>query len=418
MFLLFKLQQISNSHRLVTTEIIMIIQPKIRGFICTTAHPEGCAKVVEEQFEYVASKGKFTGPKNVLVIGSSTGYGLASRIVATMGSGAKTIGVFFEKEADDKRTASAGWYNSAAFEKLAHAKGFYAKSINGDAFSKAIKEQSADLIRKDLGQVDLIIYSLASPRRLHPISNEAHSSVLKPIGQAFTGKTIDAFKNEVKEVTIEPANEAEVQNTVSVMGGEDWAMWIDYLDEQGLLAEGIKTVAYSYLGPEVTHAIYKEGTIGKAKEDLKRTADQLNEKLLSKNGQAIISVDKAVVTQASSAIPVVPLYISLLFKIMKEQGTHEGCIEQIYRLFTQYLYAPTAEVDAEGYIRIDDLEMQAAVQQKIKELWPQVTSENLEVLTDVAGYRRDFYRLFGFDVDAVDYTKDVDPNVIIPSLQE
>ncbi|VVC74921.1 Putative reductase/y4119/YP_4011 [Aquicella siphonis] len=395
----------------------MIIQPKIRGFICTTAHPEGCSRVVEEQIRFVKSRSPINGPRNVLVIGASTGYGLASRITATFGAGAKTIGVFFEKEADEKRTASPGWYNSAAFERFAQEEGYYAKSINGDAFSHEIKEQTAQLIRNDLGTVDLIIYSLASPRRTHPLTGQVFSSVLKPIGKSFSGKSIDAFRGEVKDVTIEPANEEEIANTVAVMGGEDWEMWIDYLAEEGLLAEGIKTVAYSYLGPVLTHAIYKDGTIGKAKEHLKATADKLDRKLQSLRGEAVISVDKAVVTQASAAIPVVPLYISILFRIMKEQGTHEGCIEQIYRLFHDHLYAsqPPAR-DGEGYIRIDDLEMKADVQQQIMSVWPAVTTENLEELTDVKGYCDEFYRLFGFNVQGINYEKDTDPFVRIPSL--
>lgn len=395
----------------------MIIQPKIRGFICTTAHPEGCSRVVEDQINYVKSKGTFKGPKNVLVIGASTGYGLASRIVSTFGTGSKTIGVFFEKEADDKRTASPGWYNSAAFEKFAHRDGHYAKSINGDAFSQEIKKQTADLIRKDLGTIDLVIYSLASPRRTHPVTGTVYSSTLKPIGHPFSGKSIDAFRGEVKDVTIEPADAEDVEHTIAVMGGEDWEMWMDYLANENLLADGITTVAYSYLGPKLTHAIYKEGTIGKAKEHLKATADKLNKKLQGRHGQAVVSVDKAVVTQASAAIPVVPLYISILFKIMKEKGTHEGCIEQIYRLFKDHLYVthPPAR-DSEGYIRLDDLEMQSDVQAKIMEVWPLITSENLTQLTDVTGYRDEFYRLFGFNVSGINYDIDVDPVVKIPSI--
>lgn len=396
----------------------MIIQPKVRGFICTTAHPVGCFKAVEEQVKYVKQQGKITGPKRVLVIGASTGYGLASRITATFGMEAKTIGVFFEKEADDKRTASPGWYNSAAFETLAHQDGYYAKSINGDAFSQDIKERTANLIRDDLGQIDLIIYSLASPRRTHPVTGTTHSSVLKPIGKSFTSKTVDAFRGEVKEVVIEPATQEEVANTIAVMGGEDWEMWIDYLAQQNLLADGIKTVAYTYLGPVLTHDIYKNGTIGKAKEHLKKSADTITQKLKSKQGEAIVSVDKAVVTQASAAIPVVPLYISILFKLMKANGTHEGCIQQIYRLFKDYLYAahPLAR-DAEGYIRIDDLEMQPDVQRKIEEIWTLVTTENLNQLTDVAGYCDDFYRLFGFNMAGVDYEQEVNPEVTIPSIR-
>tara|TARA_R110000868_G_scaffold50454_6_gene161280 strand:- start:587 stop:1777 length:1191 start_codon:yes stop_codon:yes gene_type:complete len=395
----------------------MKIQPKIRGFICTTAHPEGCAESVLSQISLVKAAGTFEGPKNVLVIGASTGYGLASRIAATYGAGAKTIGVFYERAADDKRTASPGWYNTAAFEKQAHEDGYYAKSINGDAYSKAIKDEVIALIKKDLQQVDLIIYSLASPRREHPVSGQQFSSVLKPTDKAFTGKTVDAFRAEVKDVTIEPATSEEVSNTIAVMGGEDWEMWIDALAGHNLLAPGVKTVAYSYIGPKITHAIYKDGTIGKAKEHLKATSDHLNRKLELLNGQAMVSVDKAVVTQASAAIPVVPLYIAILFKLMKEQGTHEGCIEQMIRLFTQHLYAkqPPAR-DQDGYIRLDDLEMEADLQRAIEEIWPQVTTENVNELTDIAGYCDEFYRLFGFNMPNIDYDADVDPVVKIPSL--
>lgn len=395
----------------------MIIQPKIRGFICTTAHPLGCEQVVLQQIQYVKAKNKYAGPKNVLVIGASTGYGLASRIAATFGAGAKTIGVFYEKEADEKRTASPGWYNTAAFEKFAHQDGLYAKSINGDAFSNEIKQRTADLIRKDLGKIDLIIYSLASPRRVHPVTGHVYSSALKPIGQSFTGKSIDAFRGEVKEVTIESADETEVENTVAVMGGEDWAMWIDYLARENLLAEGVKTVAYSYIGPRLTHAIYKDGTIGKAKEDLKATADKLDKQLKALHGSALISVDKAVVTQASAAIPVVPLYISILFKVMKENGVHEGCIEQIYRLMHDHLYAAEPpHKDDQGYIRLDDLEMRNDIQQKVMEIWPTITSENLAAQTDVKGYCDEFYRLFGFNVQGINYDADVNPVVAIPSI--
>ena len=395
----------------------MIIQPKIRGFICTTAHPAGCFKMVEAQINYVKSKSKIAGPKNVLVIGSSTGYGLASRITAAFGCDANTIGVFFEREAEGERTASPGWYNSAAFEKIAHQEGRYAKSINGDAFSQAIKERTVELIRQDLKQVDLIIYSLASPRRVHPITGQVYSSALKPVGRPFVGKTVDAFKGEVKDVFIEPANEQDIANTIAVMGGEDWEMWINFLAKENVLAKGVKTIAFSYIGPELTYAIYKDGTIGKAKEDLKKTADKLNQTLGALQGQAAVSVDKAVVTQASAAIPVVPLYIALLFKIMKEKGTHEGCIEQMYRLFKDRLYGTSGNGrDAEGYIRVDELEMQPDVQQAIATLWPRVTTENLFELTDVKGYCNDFYQLFGFNVDGINYDADVDPNVKIESI--
>lgn len=395
----------------------MVIQPKIRGFICTTAHPAGCFRAVEEQINYVKSHGTFKGPKNVLVIGASTGYGLASRIAATFGGGAKTIGVFYEREADDKRTATAGWYNTAAFEEIAHREGYYAKSINGDAFSNEIKQRTAELICQDLKQVDLIIYSLASPRRIHPTTEQVFSSVLKPIGKSYTSKTVDAFRGEVKDITLEAATDEEIQNTIAVMGGEDWEMWIDFLAKENLLAEGVKTVAYSYIGPALTHPIYKEGTIGRAKDDLRHSAEKIQKKLEKFQGDAVVSVNKAVVTQASAAIPVVPLYISLLFKIMKEKGTHEGCIEQIDRLFKEHLYAPQSTRDKEGYIRLDDWEMDADVQRKVAEFWPTITTDNLTQLSDIEGYRDEFYRLFGFNLKDVDYQADVNPNVKIDSIE-
>jgi enoyl-[acyl-carrier protein] reductase / trans-2-enoyl-CoA reductase (NAD+) len=395
----------------------MNIQPKIRGFICTTAHPLGCAASVLEQIAYVKNQGQLEAAKRVLVIGASTGYGLASALVSIFAAQAKTINVFFEREGDETHTASPGWYNIAALEKAALSQGYYAKSVNGDAFSQAVKNQTAELIRKDLGQVDLIIYSLASPRRIHPVSGTTFTSALKPINQTFHGKSVDAFRGEVKEVTIPPASPEEIEQTVAVMGGEDWKMWIDFLAEQKLLAPGVMTIAYSYLGPKLTHAIYKNGTIGKAKEHLKQTADQLNQQLAALDGGALVSINKAVVTQASAAIPVVPLYISLLFKIMKAEGYHEGCIEQIYRLFKDHLaLTATKTLDAEGYIRLDDLEMLDAVQEQVAALWPQVTTENLTELTDIQGYRDDFHRLFGFNLKAVDYNADIDPRVKIDSL--
>jgi enoyl-[acyl-carrier protein] reductase/trans-2-enoyl-CoA reductase (NAD+) len=395
----------------------MNIQPKIRGFICTTAHPTGCSKAVEEQINYIKSHGQFKGPKNVLVIGASTGYGLASRIATTFGAKANTIGVFFEREAENKRTATGGWYNTAAFEKFAHKENYYAKSINGDAFSHEIKHQVAELIRQDLKQVDLIVYSLAAPRRIHPDTKEIFSSVLKPIGSSFTSKTVDPFRGEVKEITLEPATNEEIASTIAVMGGEDWQMWIEFLDQQNLLADGVVTLAYTYIGPELTHSIYKDGTIGKAKEHLQQTADRLHEKLKNHQGQAYLSVNKALVTQASSAIPVVPLYISLLYKLMKEKNTHEGCIEQINRLFKDNIYTSNPQPrDDQGRIRLDNLEMQNDIQQKITELWPQVTSENLGKLTDIKGYCDEFYRLFGFSMEGIDYLADTDPEVKIASI--
>jgi enoyl-[acyl-carrier protein] reductase/trans-2-enoyl-CoA reductase (NAD+) len=395
----------------------MIIKPKIRGFICTTAHPAGCAAHVQEQIDYAQRKGAIAGtPRRVLVIGASTGYGLASRIVPAFAGGAKTIGVFYEKAGEEGRPASAGWYNSVAFEKAAHAAGLYAKSINGDAFSDAIKEQTIALIKADLGQVDAVIYSLASPRRTHPKSGTVFSSTLKPIGAAYTAKTVNTDKGVVSDITIEPASEQEIADTTAVMGGEDWEMWIDALQAAGVLADHALTVAYSYIGPDLTHAIYRAGTIGRAKEHLEATAKRLQQKLGAKHGRAFVSINKALVTQASSAIPVVPLYISLLYKVMKADGLHEGCIEQIYRLFAERL-APGASphLDIEGRIRIDDWEMRPAIQERVAALWPQVSTESLDTISDIAGYRAEFLRLFGFGLPGVDYEAEADPVAPLPS---
>lgn len=396
----------------------MIIEPKVRGFICTTAHPIGCYENVKQQIEYVKSQPRLKkSPRNVLVIGASTGYGLASRIAVTYAGHAKTIGVFFEKPASDKRTATAGWYNSAAFETIAHRDGHYAKSINGDAFSDEIKMQTIDLIRRDLGKIDLIVYSLASPRRTHPDTHETFSSTLKPVETVYRNKTVDPLSGVISEVSIEPANDEDVAHTVAVMGGEDWARWIAFLKKENVLADDAVTCAYSYVGPELTHAIYKNGTIGKAKDHLLQTAHELDQQLRASGGRAFVSVNKGLVTQASSAIPVVPLYISILFKLMKAKGTHEGCIEQMYRLFHDFVYTGAEiPVDNEQRVRIDDLEMQPDIQQKIAETWKIVSTENIQTLTDIAGYRHDFYRLFGFEVEGVDYTADVNPDVKIESL--
>lgn len=390
----------------------MIIEPKIRGFICTTAHPEGCAQHVQEQIDYVKSQPKIAGPKKVLVIGASTGYGLASRIVATFGAGADTIGVFFERPGSEKRTASAGWYNTAAFEKAARAEGYIAKSINGDAFSHEIKAETIALIKEQFGQVDMVVYSLASPRRTHPETGETFSSVLKPIGATYTNKTVDTNSGEVTEVSIDPATEEEIRHTVAVMGGEDWEMWIQALDEAGVLAAGATTVAYSYIGPEITHAVYREGTIGRAKDHLEATAHRLHERLSANGGRAYVSVNKALVTQSSAAIPVVPLYISLLFKVMKEKGVHEGCIEQLYRLFAERLYVDgDVAVDEDGRIRLDDLEMRDDVQAEVDALWDKVNTDNLHELSDFAGYQAEFLKLFGFGLDGVDYSAETNPDV-------
>ena len=398
----------------------MIIKPKFRGFICTTAHPAGCAKQVQNQIDYVQSRPKIDGPKKVLVIGSSTGYGLASRIVAAFGCGADTIGVFFEKPSVKNRTATAGWYNTAAFEKEARKAGLVAESINGDAFSKEIKEQTIEKIKNRLGgKVDMVVYSLAAPRRVHPETGETFHSVLKPIGKPFTNKAVDFHSGNVSEMTIEPATEKEVHDTIQVMGGEDWQMWMDALKEADVLAEGVTTIAYSYIGPELTFPIYREGTVGKAKDHLEKTAHELDAKLKDLGGRAFVSVNKALVTQSSAAIPIVPLYISILYKVMKEKGLHEDCIMQMYRLFSERLYqGGEVPVDEKGRIRIDDLEMMPEVQQAVMEQWELIDSATLEEISDIEGYRRDFFQLFGFETEGVDYDQEVDPAVNIPSIDE
>lgn len=398
----------------------MIIQPRTRGFICLTAHPEGALQTVKNQIEYIRSKGKIAnGPKKVLVIGASTGFGIASRIAAAFGSDAATIGVFFEKPSSEGKLGTAGWYNSAAFEQEAHKAGLYAKSINGDAFSDEIKQQTIDLIQKDLGQVDLVVYSLASPRRTHPKTGVAHASVLKPIGAPFTNKTVDFHTGAVTDITIAPVeNDDDISNTVAVMGGEDWKFWMEDLKNAGVLADGVKTVAYSYIGPELTFPIYRNGTIGQAKNDLEESVKHINEMLKDLHGKAYVSVNKALVTQSSSAIPVVPLYISLLFKAMKEKGTHEGTIEQMQRLFAERLYTEDGNVplDENGRIRIDDWEMAEDIQAEVAKNWDKVTTENLSEISDIEGYRRDFFNLFGFEIDGVDYEKDTSEDVKVPSI--
>lgn len=396
----------------------MVIKPKVRGFVCVTAHPAGCAAHVQEQIDFVKSQGPLkNGPRKVLVIGSSTGYGLASRISAAFGSGAATIGVFFERPSEPDKTATPGWYNTAAFTKAARAGGLYARNFNGDAFSDALKQEVLAAIKADLGQVDLVVYSLASPRRTHPKTGVVHKSCLKPVGQSYTNKTVDTDKGVVSSITIEPASEAEIADTRAVMGGEDWELWINALDEAKLLAPGATSVAYSYIGPEVTWPIYKNGTIGLAKNDLERAARSINATLKTNGyGRAFISVNKALVTQASSAIPVVPLYISILYKIMKAKGTHEGCIEQIDRLFRAQMYGGTGlEFDDAGRVRIDDLEMKPDVQAEVAALWPQVDTGNLAELTDIAGYRSEFLKLFGFGIAGIDYDADIDPHVAMPA---
>ena len=395
----------------------MIIEPRMRGFICLTSHPDGCEHNVKNQIEYIKSKGTIEGAKKVLVIGASTGFGLASRITSAFGSNAATIGVFFEKPAAEGKTASPGWYNSAAFEKEAHKAGLYAKSINGDAFSNEVKQQTIDLIKKDLGQVDLVVYSLASPVRQHPVTGVLHRSTLKPIGGVYTNKTVDFHSGKVSDISIQPCEGDDIENTVAVMGGEDWSMWIDALKAENLLADGAMTVAYSYIGPSLTEAVYRKGTIGRAKDHLEATAFSIADSLKEINGKAFVSVNKALVTQASSAIPVIPLYISLLYKIMKEKGIHEGCIEQIQRLYSERLYSNEGiATDDKGRIRIDDWEMREDVQELVAKLWPEATTENLAEIGDLAGYRHDFYNLFGFEFDGVNYQAEANELVNVPSI--
>jgi enoyl-[acyl-carrier protein] reductase / trans-2-enoyl-CoA reductase (NAD+) len=391
----------------------MIIKPKVRGFICTNAHPQGCAANVREQMAFVKKSGSISnGPKNVLVIGASTGYGLASRITAAFGCGANTLGLFFEKPPTEAKTASAGFYNSAAFEAEAKAAGLYAKSINGDAFSDEIKRKTIDTIKADMGKVDLVVYSLASPRRTDPKTGEVYGSTLKPIGESYTAKNLNTDTLKISDITLNPATDEEIQGTVKVMGGEDWELWLAALTEAGVLAEGCQTVAYTYLGEKITWPIYGKATIGKAKEDLDRAAAAINQQLEGVKGKAYVAVLKALVTQASSAIPIMPLYISLLYKVMKEEGTHEGCIEQLYRLFTEGLYTSSPRLDTHKRLRMDNLELNPQTQAKIEKLWPEVTEANLFELTDYRGYNAEFLKLFGFGAAGVDYDAEVDPMVV------
>ncbi len=391
----------------------MVVKPKIRGFICTTAHPEGCKAIVKEQIEYVKNKGKISGPQKVLVIGASMGYGLASRISAAYGCGASTIGVIFDKQGSESKPASAGWYNTAAFEEFAHKDGLYAKTINGDAFSREIKEETIALIKKDLGKVDMVVYSLAAPRRTTS-DGTVYSSVLKTTGREFTNKTIDVKTGAVSEVTIAPATEQEIFATVKVMGGEDWKEWIGALKAADAIEDGAVTVAYSYIGPELTHPIYKDGSIGRAKAHLAETAKEITKSISGVS--AYVSVNKALVTQSSSAIPIVPLYISILYKIMKEMDIHEGCIEQMYRMFAEKLYGGSVVTDGEGLIRMDDREMRGDVQNKISEIWNNISDDTIGECADLDGYRTDFNRLFGFDAEGVDYEADTDTAAGIESL--
>lgn len=392
----------------------MKVAPKIRGFICTTAHPAGCKQHVQSQIEYVKGKGKIDGPRRALIVGASTGYGLATRIALAYGTGASTVGVSFEKPAGS-RTASAGWYNTAAFEEQAAKDGIYARDIIGDAYSGETKRKTIELIKKELGKIDLFVYSLAAPRRKTD-SGETYNSVIKPVGADFSNKTIDMNTRTVTSTTVKAATAAEVADTIKVMGGEDWLDWVQALKSAGVLDDGVKVLAYSYIGPEVTHAIYRDGTIGEAKKDLENAAGKINELLTSVDGQAFVSVNKAVVTQASSAIPVVPLYITVLFKIMKAKEIHENCIEQMYRLLAEKLYGGSPVTDQSGRLRLDDWEMRDDVQQEVHKVWSSINSENADQLADIDGYWDDFYHLFGFGIPGVDYDADVDIDVAIPDI--
>jgi enoyl-[acyl-carrier protein] reductase/trans-2-enoyl-CoA reductase (NAD+) len=395
----------------------MIIKPRVRGFMCVTTHPVGCEANVKQQIDYVKGFGAIpNGPKNVLVLGASTGYGLASRIVSAFGSSAKTLGVFFEREGTADKPGTPGWYNSAAFHKFAEAEGLYAKSINGDAFSDEIKQKTIAAIKQDLGKVDLVIYSLAAPRRTNPKTGITHNSTLKPIGKDLVQNGIDTDKEVIKSFTLPAATQEEIDNTVAVMGGEDWQMWIDALADADVLAEGAKTTAYTYLGEKITWDIYWHGTIGAAKKDLDKRVIDIRSKLAALGGDARVSVLKAVVTQASAAIPVMPLYLALLFKTMKAEGTHEGCIEQVNGLFRDSLYGANPSLDDTGRLRADLKELQPQVQDKVTALWEQINNDNINELSDFAGYKHEFLKLFGFEVDGVDYDADVNPEAPIANL--
>ena len=395
----------------------MVIKPKIRGFICTNAHPTGCEAHVNEQISYVkAQTFSESGPKNVLVIGASTGYGLASRITSTFGHKANTLGIFFEKPPTERKTGSAGWYNTAALQKAADEAGIYSKNINGDAFSHAIKAQAIEAIKADMGKIDLVVYSLASPRRTDPDTGEVYSSTLKPIGQSVTTRNLNTSKRIIDEVSVEAANDAEIQGTIDVMGGADWELWLNALKDADVLADGVKTVAYTYIGKELTWPIYGKATIGKAKEDLDRAATAINVATASLNGQARVTSLNAVVTQASSAIPIMPLYISAMFKVMKTDGTYEGCIEQIANLFKENIYSDTPRLDEQGRFRQNYKELENSVQQRITDIWNTVETETIDELTDYTGYHAEFLKLFGFGVNGVDYEADLSPEVVINNL--
>ena len=394
----------------------MIIKPRVRGFMCITSHPVGCENNFVEQINYIKRQEPIAGPKRVLVIGSSTGYGLSARITAAFGCGAATLGVFFEKPGTERKPGTAGWYNSAAFHKHADASGIYAKSINGDAFSDEVKQRAIETIKADLGQIDLVIYSLAAPRRQHPKTGEVFNSTLKPVGKNISMRGINTDKETIQEFSLEAASEQEIEDTVAVMGGEDWQMWLDALGNAGVLAKGAKTTAFTYIGEKMTWDLYWDGTIGQAKKDLDTKVISIREALALSGGDARVSVLKAVVTQSSSAIPIMPLYLAMLFREMKADGSHEGCIEQLYRLFTEGLYAETPRFDEEGRLRMDELELRPEIQAAVAQSWAKISTDNLRQLTDFAGYKHEFLALFGFDIPGIDYEADVNPEVDIAHL--
>ena len=385
----------------------MIIQPKVKDYICTTAHPVGCAENVKRQIQYIKEKGTTSGPKKVLVIGCSTGYGLASRIAATYACQADTLGIMFERPSNGRRTATPGYYNTKAFEKQAASDGYYAKTINGDAFSKEIKDQTIEIIKQDLGKVDMVIYSLAAPKRTAP-DGITYTSILKTVGEDFQNKSLNLGTNEIVTASVSSANQEEIDATVKVMGGEDWMDWITALSEAGVLADNTVTLAYSYIGPKLTYPIYFKGTIGAAKQHLYATSDAINKAFGDKGITAYVSINKALVTQASAAIPVVPLYMTVLYQVMKEQGLHEGCIEQMSRLFHEKLSGDTVSVDENGYIRLDDYEMKPEIQEEVEKRWAKIDTSNVKELADIDGYWDDFYQMFGFHFDNVDYDADVE----------
>lgn len=390
----------------------MIIEPRIRRNICVNAHPLGCAAQVRAQIQYVKARGNIASPTNVLVIGATNGYGLAARIVSAFASGAATIGVGFEKPGSESRTGTAGWYNTESFRREADAAGLPAWNINGDAFSDDIKTEVQSLIREHLGQIDFLVYSIAAPRRIDPDTGEIYSSVIKPIGETFTAKTVDFHTGEVGHVSADPATEEEIGQTVKVMGGDDWMRWVQRLLDAGLLARGFLTLAFSYIGSEQTRALYRDGTIGAAKKDLERKTRAINDMLLPIDGRALISVNKALVTRASAVIPAVPLYIALLYKVMKEKRLHEGCIHQMYRLYRDFLFTGRPpELDAKGRIRIDDWEMREDVQKEVARLWKEANTENLKDLADIKGLREEFLRHHGFGMPGIDYSRDIPPDI-------